>query len=154
MSLWSAEREPCWSSAAPHGEPAPLQPRGSWQGSGDPPWRPSAHSPVGSRAEGRCSQAWKCAAGSPPVPLPRDLPAHGAGVHTNLCFADMPSASHSRPRLPRRHGLPLLILARSRRLCCQFTPTCAIRPGTWWQGLGQVAHPLRQSFHQKEVQRG
>lgn len=103
--------------------------------------------PCGRGAEGRCSRGWKCAAGSPPAPVPRDVPARGAGLHTNLCFADMPSAPHSRPCLPPRHGHPLLILARSGGLRCQFTPTCAIRPGTWWQGLGRVTRPLRQSLH-------
>lgn len=78
-----------------------------WHGAGGPSWRASARAPAGSGGEGRHSRGWKCAVGSPPTLIPRDLPARRAGVPTSLSCTDTPSALQSRPRLPPRHGLPL-----------------------------------------------
>lgn len=91
-------------------------------------------------------------AGSPPAPILRGLPAHGAAFYLRLYSAETPSTTRSPVILPG-HGLSLFILAHSGEFCCQFIPTYVIGD-SGWQGLCQAEHLLRQSLYQREVQRG
>lgn len=94
---------------------------------------------------------WKCKAGSPPAPIPRDLPAHGAAFCLRLYSTETPSTTHS-PVILSGHGLSLFILAHSGGFCCQFIPTHAIGV-SGWQGLYQAEHFLRQSLYRRKMQR-
>lgn len=180
----------CWSPllvwCCTHGEPCPCQggsPGDSHCPTCFPPWKGNMKQPVTLHlSAGKLKGAGKAlgvhpgghmplwAAGEkediigdgnalqgPLPPCPK-----GAGVHTDLCFADMPSS----PRLLPGHGLSLLILACASGSRCQFTPSRSIRldlvTETWPGGSSLTAKApsegsaqrLSHLHHQRSVGTG